>query len=300
MPSMHSKDRQHRDLEWALHSTPLVGEGTPAFIWPSSTWFANLPSLPRSLNLPAPKYPNHFRLGHHFERLLEYWLNHQRYFDLIAANLQINQDKRTLGEFDFLVKHKEKVAHWETAIKFYLIFGDNENPFHWFGPNPKDSLGDKYTHLINHQLTLSEHPDSIKLLSEMSIEVDSALCFMKGRLFYPFEQFFLEEFVHPSIVNPNHEKGWWLTTSAFTLHFDNTRQYKLLEKSYWLAPLEKDIKGESLDSISKRITGPKAQTASLIAVLDDDDKELSRGFVVNENWINLASSKSLHRDKLQR
>ena len=289
---MYNRSRQHRDLQWVLKSPALVTDGAPNIIWPNDRWFLDLPSLPWSLNLPIPKRAHSFRLGHHFERLLEYWLSHQRYFDLVSANLQVNADKRTIGEFDFLVEHNQKTEHWEAAIKFYLGYGDQENPYQWFGPNPSDSLGKKYAHLTSHQLSLSVYPESKDLLSNMNLRVDKVLCFMKGRLFYPIEKFNNRDFVHPAIVNPTHEKGWWLRTSDFESNFDRRWTYVLLEKPYWLSPLKSDLEGESFETVFKKLINSEAQAARLVAVLDQDNHELSRGFVVSEKWLALTNQKT--------
>ena len=289
---MYTKSRQHRDLQWILKSPPLVTNGAPKFVWPNDTWFSDLPSLPRSLNLPTPKHTHHFRLGHDFERLIEYRLTHQRCFDLVSANLQVQSDRRTVGEFDFLIKHNRKIEHWEAAIKFYLAFGDQENPYRWFGPNPSDSLGKKYGHLINHQLSLSAYPDSKDLLCDMNLRVEKILCFMKGRLFYPIEKFNNGDFIHPSIINPTHEKGWWLKINDFDSIFDKRCSYTVLEKAYWLSPLRNDLKGESFETVSEKLINEKAQLATLVVVLDHDNNEISRGFVVSEKWLDLTNQKT--------
>ena len=281
---MPDLDRQQRDLAWCLNSSPLVTNGAANFNWPSDSWFNSLSSEINTDDLPTPRHPHRFRLGQHFERLLAYWLDQQQDFDLLAANLQVNAHKRTVGEFDFLITHEGITQHWEAAVKFYLVKGDPFDPYNWYGPNPTDCLGNKYAHLVDHQLALTRNPDAVRLLNEMNLSVTSILCFMKGRLFYPYQQFTNNDFQYPPEVNPDHERGWWLTTDGFESTFDDLHSYALLEKTYWLAPLKQDLKGESVHQMTKRLTSPKVQPASLIAVLDDSGIELSRGFVVSDRW----------------
>ncbi len=284
---MPNQNRQQRDLSWCLQSAPLVTTGALDFTWPDDNWFNALSNIANATELPTPRHSHRFRLGQHFERLLEYWLKQHRDFDLLAANLQVNARKRTIGEFDFLVTHDGVTQHWEAAVKFYLAKGDPTDTYRWYGPNPADCLGSKYAHLVDHQLRLASDPDALQLLNDMNIEVSSALCFMKGRLFHPYDEFIRNNFQYPHEVNPGHEKGWWLPTDRFTSTFDDTHNYALLEKTYWLAPLEQDIQGESIEEFNRRLASTEVQPASLVAVLDDNGIETSRGFVVTDRWFDL-------------
>ena len=293
---MPNLDRQQQDLAWCLNSSPLIIYGEADFIWPSDSWFRSLSSVINTADLPTPRHPHRFRLGQHFERLLAYWLDQQKDFDLLASNLQVNTHSRTVGEFDFLITHEGITQHWEAAVKFYLVKGDPFDPYNWYGPNPADCLGSKYAHLVDHQLGLSHDPDAVRLLDEMDISVTSILCFMKGRLFYPYHHFIDNNFQYPPEVNPDHERGWWLTTNGFASTFDDMHSYALLEKTYWLAPLKQELKGESAHQMNIRLTSPEVQPASLIAVLDDSGIEVSRGFVISDRWLALIEENASQQD----
>ena len=115
---------------------------------------------------------------------------------------------------------------------------------------------------------------------------------MKGRLFYPIEKFNNSDFIHPSIINPTHEKGWWLKINDFDSIFDKRCTYAVLEKAYWLSPLKNDLNGESFETVSKKLINEKAQLATLVVVLDHDNNEISRGFVVSEKWLDLTNQKT--------
>ncbi|MDG2072748.1 MAG: DUF1853 family protein, partial [Pseudomonadales bacterium] len=151
--------------------------------------------------------------------------------------------------------------------------------------NPGDSLGSKYTKLVEHQLQLSRNPAAVTLLNKMDISVETTLCFVKGRLFHPYSEFVAGNFCFPDIVNPGHEKGWWLPLTSLTTHLDDTRRYAILHKQYWLAPVQQDIEGQTISGISTLLNLPEAQMATLVAVLDEQGTEVSRGFIVKDAWL---------------
>ena len=99
---MLSEDRSLRDLAWCLHSPPVVIVPGQPVMWPHESWFAGLDRGAPPSPLPQPRDAHHFRLGQHFEALLAAWLAASPAFTLRAANLQVQDGKRTVGEFDLL------------------------------------------------------------------------------------------------------------------------------------------------------------------------------------------------------
>lgn len=282
---MQALNRQQRDLAWCLQSPPIIGNGDDDFFWPDDAWFNGL-RLGITENLPKPKFPDKFRLGRHFEQLIQFWLNHQPHQNVLAANLQVNDAGRTFGEFDLLLaQDKGQPEHWELAVKFFLATGDYQNPFNWYGPNPEDSLGSKYTRLVDHQLRLSQNPAALALLNEMGITVKTSLCFLKGRLFYPYSEFIASNFCFPDIVNPGHEKGWWLPLASLAAHFEDTQRCAILDKQYWLAPVHQDVNGQTIADITTLLNVPETQMATHVAILDEQGAEVSRGFIVKDTWL---------------
>lgn len=287
---MPALNRQQRDLAWCLQSPPLIGKGDADFFWPDDAWF-NALSLGIAEDLPEPKFPDKFRLGRHFEQLIQFWIHHSPEKSVLDANLQVNTDGRTVGEFDLLVTQDNgRPEHWELAVKFFLATGDYQNPFNWYGPKPDDCLGSKYSRLVEHQLRLSQYPEAQALLKKMGITIQTMLCFMKGRLFYPYAEFIAGNFRYPDIINPRHEKGWWLPLESLAVHFDDTHRYAILDKQYWLAPVYQDVIGQSIADIMALLNLPETQTATLVAILDKQNTEVSRGFVVNGAWLERTHS----------
>lgn len=282
---MISADRQRRDLAWCLHSPPLVaGDGD---LWPGADWFAALDVGPAGDTLPEPKHAHHFRLGQHFEATLASWLDAAPDYTLVAANLQVQDGKRTVGEFDLLVGHGGRVEHWEAAVKFYLGTGDGGALADWYGPNTSDRFDVKLQRLVDHQLCLADDPHGKRTLAARHIAVDRSRCFMKGRLFHPWPRFAAGDFRVPVPVSPAHQKGWWLPHSELAPVFaDSGARFVYLPKILWLSPLTAAdlVAPLSFWELTEFIESPAAEQATHVALVTDEG-EISRGFIVKDQWL---------------
>ena len=75
---------------------------------------------------------------------------------ILAENVQIQNEKTTVGEIDCILTTAKKPVHLEIIYKFYLYdksVGTNELE-HWIGPNRRDSLVSKLNKLKDKQLPL--------------------------------------------------------------------------------------------------------------------------------------------------
>lgn len=142
---------------------------------------------------PVINVPNNIRFGQRMEYFMEAALNSSDRYEIIAKNLQIIHEKKTIGELDFLIKDKEsqKHIHLELVYKFYLFDpGYNEKPINcWIGPNRKDTLRAKVDKLTKHQLPILYRPETQPYLQKLeiqSLEFEQQVCF-KGQLFIPYQ-----------------------------------------------------------------------------------------------------------------
>ncbi|MDD9892707.1 MAG: DUF1853 family protein [Gammaproteobacteria bacterium] len=272
-----------RDIEWVVGSQPLLlPPGDERF--PSAEWFTQQlaelePQLQALKADPAAcetleSSITPLRLGGYFEQLILWWLDNSENYEVLAHNLQVNSQGRTLGAFDLIVKnHLENTTeHWELACKFYLQDGDSSKIESWFGPARKDKLVEKYQHLLNHQIALSQHPDGFKKLAEQGWEVDRHRIIVKGRLFGDFARL-------PDEVNPDCLKGWLSTANQY-----QSRENDLpLQRQHWMSPI-----------IAGDIAAPNADTAHrhgcLCLVQIEGEREISRGFVVPDDWTQQSKS----------
>lgn len=212
MTSQSFKHRIVRDLAWVIASPPLISGIKDNINWLdhkkcTEEFNACLNTLIELDKNPTPLIVHidslkSKRLGYRFEAFISYWLQISPNFELLAQNIQIIENKRTLGEVDFIIKDKHtlKVIHLEVAVKFYLGTEPFEDSFRWFGTNTQDQLGRKQQHLTNHQTQLSlKHPELLKF------DIDERYCLLKGRLFYPFGLN-----APPKTVIDNHLRGRWI------------------------------------------------------------------------------------------
>ena len=91
------------------------------------------------LNLKLTKK---LRLGKLVERFVSFELQQNQDAKILAENIQIQEDKRTLGELDCLILKDSTPIHLEIIYKFYLYdksVGNSEIE-HWIGPNRRDSF----------------------------------------------------------------------------------------------------------------------------------------------------------------
>jgi len=215
-----------RDLAFALASPPLLSHWPTEF---SSHQVIDLPDyafwqglyqryLPRlqALDLdPTPleqllaALPSS-RLGIRFEALLSFWLKDDsgdwHDFQLLAQNIQLKDEKRTIGEVDFIIQNKitGDIEHWELSLKFYLGEGILR-PYEWRGLNDRDTFGRKIKHTLSKQFNV----DQIHLPHLGKKVIDQRRAIFKGRLFYPD---FVAEDLKESLtgwLHPDHLRGTW-------------------------------------------------------------------------------------------
>lgn len=268
--------RTARDLVWSIRQQPLVLGNA----YPTAEWFRS--QTVETEQLPQEP-PEHFRLGIHFEKLYQHWLQHHPEFELLAANLQVQGETRTLGEFDLLAKSNNVAEHWELAVKFYINFQNSENPSMWFGPDPNDTLAGKIERLENHQLGLSNTNEARALLNHRGIKLDRTRGVVKGRLYHPWQK----KVSPPDIVNPEHLSGWWLAEEDLKELRGYSAAY--LSKKYWLSEITPDdaLSPMTFEALEEFIKTTK-QIAPQFGLLDGDGAEISRGFVLKPQWFERA------------
>ncbi|MEM9051238.1 MAG: DUF1853 family protein [Bacteroidota bacterium] len=143
-------------------------------------------------SLPNITLPTDRRLGHLFEKVVSEGIKASSNFEMIAENIQLIEEKQTIGELDFLIRDKltSEVIHLELAYKFYLYDStiselEIEN---WIGPNRNDSLIEKLKKLKEKQFPLLYHPIIASKFPELQIEkIRQKLCLISN-LYVPFKQ----------------------------------------------------------------------------------------------------------------
>ncbi|MBT08766.1 MAG: hypothetical protein CMQ27_05470 [Gammaproteobacteria bacterium] len=278
------RDREEDNILWAVKSPPLIFSREN--IWPEAEWFR---SWEVTVTGTESLKPNR-KLGIYFENALQEWIAQEPRLALLANNLVVRSKTHTLGEFDLIVRNENWTEHWEIAVKFFLGICDRKNINHWIGPNPQDTLARKLDSLQNRQIRLGDNPEAKRTLQQRGIEIDKRRIIFKGRLFHPYKVFKMSQFEVPKDINLLHEKGWWLRWEELDYHEElKNLSFKLLKKEEWLAPLQ-FIDKEDLISFDELKNGCADTFTRHAAIIKKDGAELSRGFVVSEDWEAQAST----------
>ena len=280
-----------RDLKWAIQSPNLLSSDD--FVL-EPEWIDTHIDGQHLVDFLRAHW-NH-RVGYYFESLTRYWLAQLRGVDELSHRVQIRTEdnKRTLGELDFLFRDESGVwNHLETAVKFYLHYAPHHHSgSHFIGPNAADNFERKLVRMTNHQLPLSA-------AHFPHVRVRQAL--VKGRIFFhPTDSLEVEL---PESLSKSHLRGTWMWFHEFPTLADSERNYRVLQKPFWLAPGSQEPASDHLTfaSIDRALKDPqgfastpqyRARTGNsthpvLLSVLDaKDGSEVDRMFVVPSDWPN--------------
>ncbi len=184
------------------------------------------------INLEIDK---NLRLGKYIERFVSFELSKHNNISVLAENVQIQQDKLTLGELDCLLLKDGKPIHLEIIYKFYLYddsVGTSEID-HFIGPNRKDSLIEKLTKLKDKQLPLL-YTNTCKTYLEtfgLKAETIKQEVYFKAQLFVPFTN----QNLRLTTLNNNCIVGFYITKKQLN-HFTDCKFYIPNKKDWLIAP----------------------------------------------------------------
>lgn len=194
----------------------------PSLIAPDEI-IASPDDIPFPSNLPSSDYQGNHRLGFIYQYLYQHVFRHSPAYGLLEEEIQINRQGRTLGAIDFIVRRDNCIEHWEVAIKFYLL-----HQGHWYGPNAKDRLDKKLTHMLEHQLPLSQS-EAFRAQYDYPIERHKLL--MQGRLYRnPFFDESPPNDCAGRLINPKAMTGFWCFHHQWS---QVTEKLYPLEKHQW-------------------------------------------------------------------
>ncbi|MCA8065374.1 DUF1853 family protein [Burkholderia sp. AU31624] len=291
-----------RDLGWLLASPSLltaVPDAPLARPWPDAAgqsaveaWLAALDAQPEPLHRALDGF-RPTRLGRYAECLLEYFLTYGPSLRLVAANLPLRSNGKTLGEVDFLVDAPDgQRLHWELAVKCYLCapVQAGASLADFVGPNLVDRFDRKRTRLLEHQLRLGDRDGFARLGYGAPSD---AQMFIKGWLFYPHGA------PLPPVsaeIAPDHPHGFWLTHAqwpAWAAAQGAGVAWSVLPRLAWLAPRRAAAdSGFEPDTLAATLELPPVlmtrEAPALIGIhekgSDGTWRETARGFVVPDDW----------------
>ncbi|WP_422104411.1 DUF1853 family protein [Winogradskyella sp.] len=218
------------------------------------------------------------RLGKWIEVYTSFQIREQSHADILEENLQIKQEKQTIGELDLLLLKNKQPIHLEIAYKFYLY--DTTKTYtndleRWIGPNRKDSFIYKIHKLKEKQLPLLYHYESAKMLENKGLkpeDFDQFVCF-KAQLFLPYQQRSID--IAP--LNKECIKGWCLSFNA--LHQLSTFKFHLVNKLDWLCRPKLDVDWLDYEQAQSAIASYMDRKQSPLCWIKDQHKDLQKCFI---------------------
>lgn len=301
------KTQEVRDLAWACFSPSLMHIGqtnakapeVSPCVFPLTTarqaWLAKLDLNATLLITHLSQRPTH-RLGIYFEQLWHFFLQHDPEIELLAHNLPIQHQGRTLGEFDCLYYcHRRKhCVHLELAVKYFLrlpppLGSDLMSACSdWVGPDSHDRLDLKLEQLFQRQILLGDHPAAQYALQDLKINNLGKEIALKGYLFQA-----------PTIALPNagppsynHDckLNPWVPFDQVALHCDtlHASDYMILPKMKWLSPAYCQHAEPKMTKHTLRNRSAEHFSHStyplMIAALNESGCESSRFFITPNTW----------------
>jgi hypothetical protein len=272
------KDRNVKDLYWLLFSKCPINNDHPELeqipFFPNdiledwelngNDYFLELDQRPNDLH-QFLKRPKNKRLGFYAEALLSFFFQTFPEVELLLQNYQIIENKKTLGEIDFVIKWKKRVLHIECAVKFYLcVHSKDINDLHnWIGPACKDDLGRKIRKVKDHQLPMIDSPIFKDVLNCNEIE---SFLFLKGKLY----------------VNKNVRCDWVNNELLGKYYYSNDigeqdrDSLKLLIKPFWMS-IHSEIKlGKNVSDFNRNTLLNRAELIM--------KSEMQPFFIAPEGW----------------
>ena len=231
------------------------------FIQTQPLWKGNFQGL-QQFNMPETDLssleqipiPKNLRLGHRVEHVFAQLINHSDQYDLIAHNLQIQKEKITLGELDFILRDRSthKLLHVELSYKFYILDPSLETPIQRaMGPNRKDQFFAKMNKTKEKQLPIIYSKEGRQALAPYNIEAEDLsqqVCFL-GQLFLPFKGTDLSFAPFPK----NCIVGFWIGFKEFSILNSESTNFYMPKKAEWLHEPHEDVVWCTHDKISNLI-----------------------------------------------
>ncbi|WP_062270812.1 DUF1853 family protein [Endozoicomonas arenosclerae] len=289
-----------RDIDWLLSSPSIINPNFDSrFICPATS-----PAHPYQITgsgyselVDILHQRRSHLLGIYYESLWQHILRHSREYELIACNLQVQNNHQTLGEYDLILKSLSEAVfiHRELAVKYYLGLPSNTrtaSPWHhWVGPGLRDRMDRKLNHMLRHQITLSDTQPGRNVLNALNIsEVKTEILF-QGYLFYPISGIC----PIPQDCSANHLRGHWLPINQLESWLEQDGEeacYLPLPKSLWLSTyrgLPDPATHLTRETLISRLQSQLFNSArpQMVVRCHDQEGELiesSRFFVVPDDW----------------
>ncbi|WP_299674279.1 DUF1853 family protein [uncultured Tenacibaculum sp.] len=224
------------------------------------------------------KIDNNPRLGKLVEQFVFNELNENETVSIITENLQIQNDKITVGELDCILLQNNIPHHLEIIYKFYLYDSSvgNSEIEHWIGPNRNDSFYQKYEKLIHKQLPLLYHEKTIEALKKYNLNVKDIhqKVLFKAQLF-PHINDLEKDF---PVINNECIEGFYIYEKELNL-FDDCKFF-IPTKHNWLVKPHYNVDWLSFKDFKEKLALFLNKKSSPLSWLKKNNGELYKVFIV--------------------
>jgi hypothetical protein len=215
------------------------------------------------------------RHGITYEHYLQRWFDADPEIDLLARDVAVHHEGRTLGQMDFLIRWEGEVYHLEVAIKFYLRMGGTNRLEGYIGSDLRDRLDEKLAHMLYRQRRLPERPETRAVLAARGLPLpDRSAVSIRGLIYHPLRE-------SPGTV----PSRWWCDLSEWEKREDlRDRAWTVVTPEQWFSPLLRDeatwLPGEVFDP-RMHLHDP-GRSICVAGTLPEapDSGETTRGFIV--------------------
>ena len=224
--------------------------------------------------------PDKLPLGKRIEHFFEFYIQQSKEYNLIKSNIQVINNKETLGEMDFLLfdKKEEKYLHVEHVYKYYLYDESFPNEIdRYIGPNRDDSFSKKLTKLKDKQLPLLYKKETQEYLEGIDTkEIEQKVCF-KGNIYVPIH---LLGFDIP-IVDNSSIKGFYINHKEFLMQEEfKEYEYFLPARYDWVNDCNTNHVWKSFDEVVEEIDFILSHKKSTLVWLKNKKENICQSFFV--------------------
>ena len=228
-------------------------------------------------NIFNESIPENLRLGKRVERFVSSELQQNNKITILLENVQVQNEKITIGEIDCILNHNNRPIHLEIIYKFYLFdnrIGNTEIE-HWIGPNRNDNLLKKLTKLKEKQLPLLYNALTKPLLDNLSLnanEVEQAVCF-KAQLFVPYLKDVEFKELNKECIN-----GFYVQLSEIKQFADC--KFYIPSKINWLLEVQTHVKWLNYELFAEKVTVLANEKTSPLCWIKFPNGSILKFFVV--------------------
>ena len=275
-----------RDLAWLLYlpsiSSPFLAENLN-YQFEEEDQLGKLNRWIEDMELEGIDSPiDTLPLGKYAERLIEFYLKSNSNYELLAHNLQINEEQLTVGEVDYLFQELYSKAniHLEFAIKYYLKV-NFQGQERFLGPSAKDWFQRKLTKLSEHQSQYTLQYAHLLPIRLQKLNFQPKIM-VKGALFYPYVEW-------GRANNKNYLiEGWWIGIEQLSYLAPGENRYELKEgKRQWVFPFYTTEERLDYNELKLKLNQLLVHRNEVLVVRYTVENQLiDFGFVVRKNWPN--------------